>query len=191
MKLGYLVFAIVWSYMSSQPQNDSLIPANKVEFESGFSNLVFLKDPKVRKSSGVTYLPKCKNLKDNNSEEDFYEFTYIGDFDNKHLMKVVQKAFYNGYEYLIINTKNQCKITTLLGKPYVFGSYIINFNESETTDAKKVIEIWRLSERQILKVRDFQFSQSITFVDVRISKTKKEFLLKDTDGKFWKFILKA
>ena len=191
MKLDYIVFVFLWSYISTQLQNDNLIPTNKVEFESGSSNLIFVKDPKVRKSSGVLYLPKCKNLKDNISEEDFYEFTYIGDFDNKHLLKVIQKTFYNGYEYLIIDIKNQCKITTLLGKPYVFGSYIINFNESETTDAKKVIQVWRLSERQVLKERDFQFSQSITFVEVRISKTKKEFLLKDTDGKFWKIMLKA
>jgi hypothetical protein len=76
-----------------------------------------------------------------------------------------------------------------LVNPHVFPSYIINFNESETTDSKKVIEVWKLSENQVVKKTDVKLYQAMSFVEVRINKESNAFLLKDNKGKFWKMVL--
>ncbi len=189
MKIVTIVTAILWNCLFGVSEVDRLITIDKSEFDLGKIELSLKKDAKVYKINGVLYLPNCKALRDNKSDEDYYELSYFGDLNGTFSKKILKKTFYNGDEYIIVDTINKCKETTLMGKPHVFDSYIINFNESETTDAKKVIEIWKLSKFQIVKKRDFKLYQAMSFVDVRINKEKNAFLLKDNEGRFWKLSL--
>jgi hypothetical protein len=121
MKTLCIAITILWNCLFGVNKDDKLVSTNKQEFESGKAELTLIKDVKVRKSNGVLYLPNCKGLKDNKSDDDFYELNYIGDLSNAFSRKVVKKTLYNGYEYLIIDTRNHCKQTTLIGKPPRFS----------------------------------------------------------------------
>ena len=189
MKLLFIANVILWNCLFVISNDDNLIPINITEFDLGKIELSLTKDSDVKKSNGVLYLPNCNALLENKRDEDYYELYYIGDLNGKYPKKVIKKMLYNGYEYLIIDTRHKCRETILMGKPHFFDSYIINFNESETTDSKKVIEIWKLVEGQIVKKKDFKLNQVIIFVDVRINKEKNALLLKDNTGKFWKISL--
>ena len=113
------------------------------------------------------------------------ETNLLDDISFKFNEKYINKEF----TYVLIETKNKCKETTLLGRPHVFDSCIINFNDSETTDSNKLIEIWESSEFQIIKKRDFILQADMFFVEVRINHQSKALLLKDNRGRFWKILL--
>ena len=184
-----IVFLVLWNCVFGGSNENNLIAINASEFYSGKNESILKWDNRVYKSKGTLYLPNCKALKDNNSDENFSQLTYLGDFDKKFSKKVIKKMLSNGNEYIIIDAKNNCKQTMLLGRPHVFDSYIINFNDSETTDSYKIIEIWAVSEFQIIKKRDFVLQEAMFFVEVRINHESKVLLLKDNRGKFWKILL--
>lgn len=183
-----IIFVILLHCSYGKSKNGNLIAINKNEFYAGKIESTLERDSRVYKSKGILYLPNCKALKDNKSDEDFYKVSYLGDLTKKFSKKIIKKTLYNGNLYIVIETKNKCKVTTLLGRPHVFDSYIINFNDSETTDSNKLIEIWEWSEVQILKKRDIHLKQAMYFVEVRINNESKALLLKDNMGNFWKVV---
>jgi hypothetical protein len=183
-----IVFLVLCNCVFGGSKENDLIAINAGEFYAGKNESILKSDNRVYKSKGTLYLPNCKALEDNNSDENFSQLSYLGDFDKKHSIKVLKKTLYNGNEYIIIDTKNNCKQIMLLGRPHVFDSFIINFNDSETTDSKKIIEIWAVSEFQIIKKRDFILQADMFFVEVRINHQSKALLLKDNRGRFWKIL---
>lgn len=181
------IMQILSNYIYAE-KKDSLIRTTKHEFEKGNRETALFKDLSIKKQKNILRIPNCKVFRDSKADDDFYEFNYIGDIQKKSPLKVISKTLYNGTEFLIVDNKNGCKLYTLLGKPHVSGSTIINFNESETTDRKKVIEVWKLMHNKFFKLKDIAFFSNLQFTDVRFIPNKCV-VIKDIKGQYWKFFL--
>ena len=167
---------------------DSLVKITKNEFDRANKTIPFVKDVKIKKSKGKIIFANCKTFKDINSDNNFVEYSYQGDIDGKHQYKILKKTTYNGEEYIIVNRK-KCKLFFLLGKPYMNGSIIANFDESATTDRKKILQVWKIGTNEIKKVKIINLpATDLQFTDIRFSLTNK-ILLKDNNGGYWKVIM--
>jgi hypothetical protein len=183
--MKYVIVIFFFIFNLNVYGSDSLITTSKAEFDKGKKEISFFKDLVSKKQNGQLKIASCKSFVDNKADNDFYEYTCVGSLDKQQHLIIVKKTLYNGEEYLIVNTSKNCAVTKLLGKPHVFDSLAVNFNESETTDKRKIIEIWHTTQNGLVKKELIKYNRSIDFVDIRILGDKK-FVLKDHTGKYWK-----
>lgn len=183
-----ILFFSLLNNLAFANSSDSLSKTSKEVFDKAKPEYVYRKDDNVKKKNATLKVSNCLTLKDNNSDKNFYEFNYIGDIDTARRFRIVRKTLYNGEEYRIIDVLNKCRVYDLLGLPHTFGKVIINFNESETTDKKKVIEIWQLNSQGIVKLKNVFYKKKLSFSEVR-SLDESAFIIKDIDGMYWKIAL--
>ncbi|MBN9299699.1 MAG: hypothetical protein J0I41_22040 [Filimonas sp.] len=163
--------------------SDSLVLSNVNYFDKAEVEKEMPKDAHVKKENTKLRVSKCMSFHDKNTDEENSIYTYLGDLDSLQNYKVVKETLYNGEEYLVVDVLNKCKVTSLLGKPHLFGSFIINLNESETTDKKKIIEIWKLSNNGLKKHKDIYYKKMLNVLEIRFLDNK--FIMKDTSGRYW------
>ncbi len=161
---------------------DTLISISKTEFEKGSIEGKLKKDSNIIKKKGVLKIGYCKTFIDNSDDENFCEFDYIGNINNS--FRVVKKTLYNGEEYIILTKNNPCKTYTFKGYPHICDSIIINFDESVTTDRKKIIEVWRITSIGISKIKNIPLSKNIQTNNIRF--LNNFVLIKDNKGRYWK-----
>lgn len=181
---GLFVFTIALHASTYAGSSDSLVSATKQEYEAGSKEFSLVKDGKVEKKNNTLRIGSCKALVDNEANDNFYEFDYCGDVDSNLTLKVIRKTLYNGEEFIILNTKS-CEVYNLLGKPHLFESLIINFNESETTDRKKIIQVWKIESGKLYHIKSIPFKENLVFTDIRVDGGNGIFL-KDDKERFWK-----
>ncbi len=195
MHLRYLVLfgALLLCQLCFGAERDSVVAISKDEFDKGLSLTTKRSiDKSVWKVNGRLSVAKnCEVFIDDSTDRDYHEYNYEGDLDKSHRYKVVRELFYNGNEYFILDTRNNCKLYHLLGKPGLSGDLIINLNESETTDAKLLIEIWKVGVTGISKVRTIDLqnykgpSKNIYAIELKIS-DKRKILIRDSKDKYWR-----
>ena len=190
----YLLIAAIlaFSLKSFAGYKDSVTAISKAEFDKGKAfrhNLYF--DTAVHKKGSRLFIPYCRVLRDDFADERYDSLSYEGDIDKAHRYKVVRRTGYNGYVCLLTDTKKMCHADTLLGDPEVCGNFIVNKNESETTDKKILLEVWRINKDGIKKLRTIGFSRypdSKDEIDPDVIKMSADgtILVKDMNGKYWR-----
>lgn len=163
---------------------DSLVAITQQQFQAGMPAGKFYKDTTVKKVKHTIRIGTCRMFKDDLSDTGFCKYDYAGDLDTGLVFKVIKQTLYNGEVYVVIN-RDSCKRYNLSGKPYVFKNMLINFNESETTDRRKYMELWTIINATLQKSGTVSLSENAWFTEVRTNE-KGEILMKDTDNKYWK-----
>ena len=153
--------------------------------------MAYYPDRVVVKVNGRLMLPAlCGVIKEDTSGDNYYSLDCVGDIDTAGRILVVKEETYNGVSYWLYDTRKDCKTYHLLGAPQVYGNIIANINESETTDRRAMVELWRVSEGGIEKLLTRRFfparreADCIDPVELRILHGNV-LAFKDSHGKYW------
>lgn len=170
--------------LRAQPK--TLLPATKIEFEKGKKAIVLTRSKQIVKKKGVLVIPNCKSFRDDNSDENYKEFEYLGGFSGN--WEVVRELTSNGTSSIIINSASKCSQIPVPGGVWVFDSVIVNFNESETTDVLCFVEFRSFEHVSIGSPRRVNLPSGCGIVEVRMS-DKGELLWMDGSKKYWKMTI--
>lgn len=180
------------TYISSDLK-DTLFPITRMIFDKGRSFTTKLcQDKNVIKKNGQIVASKiCIVFKDDTTDGTYEKYDYAGDLDISLRYKAIKDITYNGEEYNIIDTRNKCKSYRLLGRPQLYNSIIVNLNESQITNKKKLIEIWLIGNNGIKKVTTIDIEKITGYsvdIDPEVLKisNRQELMFKDSHGGYWR-----
>lgn len=131
----------------------------------------------------VTGMPS-KIFKDDNSDENYHAFTYLGDIKGTE-MSLVKRIDYNGEEFYLLD-RSTGAIDTLIGEP-VFAGNMKDFAciSNPSTDEKQRVQICEV-ENGLVRTRVFLRGMPDTLLE-GIACVNRNFLLaKDSQGKYWR-----
>ncbi len=192
IKCVIIAFSVFFSCSCFAAGKDSLVSISRAEYIKGTPFKTNYPSDKnvIKKDRTLSVSPSCPAFKDDTTNVNLYEYSYVGDLDDQFRYKIVKRESYNGEEYYIIDTR-KCSTYHLLGKPQLSGTIIVNANESETTDKKRLIEIWTINKKGIKKLATIDLrikpyaSEPIDPFELRISGDRR-LMFKDTNGHLWK-----
>lgn len=148
---NYLVFTLVLLFnFHVFKQEHEILKSNKMEFETALISTQFSKTDDVKESKHKISIA-CKVLTNDESDENYKAYYYLGSIPNALNLKVIQQENYNGNYYYLYDTNQNCKETVLNGKPFLYDHYIIANNEDETTDRINKLTIWELKNNTVEK----------------------------------------
>jgi hypothetical protein len=148
---NYSVFTLVLIFNFNMfKQEHEILKSNKMEFETALISTQFSKTDDVKESKHKISIA-CKVLTNDDSDENYKAYHYLGSIPNALNLKVIQQENYNGNYYYLYDTNQNCKETVLNGKPFLFNNYIIANNEDETTDRINKLTIWELKNNTVEK----------------------------------------
>ncbi len=76
-----------------------------------------------------------------------------------------------------------------MGKPYLFKTLLINFNESVTTDLQGAIDFWQVKTTNLFHVKNIKLVGDQSAKAVRFSSDGTKLLFEDLQGQFWSIVI--
>lgn len=147
-----IIIFLIFDFFGNK-QEIEIIKSNKIEFDKAYKSLNFIKTSDVKRTKNKIIL-QCKILMNDNSDENYKSFYYLGNVPNASNLKVIQQENYNGNIFFIYDDFQNCKETDLLGRPFLYNNFIITNNEEETTDNINRITVWEIVEKKVVKNRE-------------------------------------
>ncbi|ANE51071.1 hypothetical protein [Flavisolibacter tropicus] len=147
-----------------------------------------LKNAQIKKQSGKLSIPiagrPAKVFKDDNSDENFHEFDYMGEIKGTKL-SLVKRTDYNHEEFYLLN-RSTGAIDTLIGEP-VFAQNMRDFAciNNPGTDEEQQVQICEINKGAV-NTRVYLKGKADAFLE-GIACIKRNFLYaKDNQGSYWK-----
>ena len=171
-------------------KKDSLVSISKSEFYKGkpFSKKRFIDVKNQQWKNDTFFISNCsQGFIDDTTDGVFEQYDYVGDLDKASQYKVVKRTEFNGETYYIVNTKLACKSVQLLGEPQIFEHLIVNYNESQTTDRRPIIEIWKIQNGDIQKIDSINFRHFEDYMEVKEFRLSNNYkiMFENDNGKCW------
>lgn len=143
---------------------------------------------KISKQAGKLIVPvtgkPAKLFEYVNSDEDYHEFTYLGDIEGAEV-SLVKRVDYNGEEFYLLD-RSTGAIDTLIGEP-VFAGNMRDFAciSNPSTDEMQWVQICEV-ENGLVRTRGFLRGKPDTLLE-GIACVNHNFLLaRDNQGKYWR-----
>ena len=163
-----------------------------MQFDSCSKTSYLTANAQIKKQSGKLTVPVFGKpaivFKDDNSDENFHEFEYLGDIKGTRL-SLVKRPDYNSEEFYLIN-RSTGAIDTLVGLP-VFAQNMRDFAciNNPGTDEKQQIQICEI-QNGFVKTRVFIKGKADTFLEDISCIKRNSILTKDNMAKYWKLNFK-
>ncbi len=165
---------------------------NKTEFDSCSKTSYLIANHQFNKKACKLTIPvsgkPAKIFKDDNSDQNFHDFDYLGTIKGTKL-SLVKNTGYNSEEFYLIN-RSTGVIDTLIGQP-VFATNMKYFAciNNPGTDEKQQIQVCELKNGSV-KTRVYLKVKADTFLE-NISCINRNYILtKDNKGRYWKLKFK-
>jgi hypothetical protein len=186
--ISIITFLTTTISLTAQRQiSPSFTKIKNAQFESCI-NTVYLKiNTQIIKQAGKLTIPipgkNPKVFKDDNSDENFHEFEYIGDIKETKL-SLVKRTSYNSEVFYIVNCSTG-SVDTLIGRP-VFAQNMRDFAclNNPGTDEKQQLQICELKKGSV-KTRVFLHGRFDTFFEDIICINRNSISTKDKEGNYW------
>jgi hypothetical protein len=126
----------------------------------------------------------AKNFKDNNTDEGFHKFEYLGNIKGTQLL-LIKRTDYNHEEFYCINHLTGV-VDTLIGIP-IFSLNMLHFSciNIPGTDEKQYIQIGTIKSENIVLTNKLESKKDLYFTEVKCA-TDNTVLTKNSEGQFWK-----
>ena len=161
---------------------------NKTSFESCGKTPFLIANAQIKKQDGRLTIPiigkHVKKFEDNNSDENFHLFEYLGDIKVTKLT-LIKKTEYNSEQFYLIN-RSTGVIDTLIGQP-VFAQNVRDFAciNNSGSDEKQQIQVGEI-KNGLVKTRVYLKGKANTFLESISCIRRNSILTKDNTGKYWK-----
>ncbi|NNV57951.1 hypothetical protein [Limnovirga soli] len=165
---------------------------NKTQFDSCVKTSYIIANPQIKKQAGKLTIPvsgkDSKIFKDDNSDENFYEFDYLGIIKGTKL-SLVKRTDYNSEEFYLINGLTGT-IDTLIGQP-VFAQNMRDFAciNNPGTDEEQQIQVCEI-KNGVIKKRLYLNGKKDTLLENISFIYRNSILTKDNKGKYWQLKFK-
>jgi hypothetical protein len=195
MKTLIITIAILTLTLSSNAQRRisyGYTEIKKTQFDSCSKKSYLFVDAQIKKLSGKLAIPitgkASKVFIDDNSDEDFHEFEYLGDIKGAKL-SLVKRTNYNSEQFYLIS-RSTGAIDTIIGQP-VFAQNMRDFAciNNAGTDQKQQIQVGEIKNGSV-KTRVYLKGKADTFLEKISCINRTSILTKDNTGKYWKLNFK-
>lgn len=165
---------------------------NKTQFDSCVKTSYLIASPQIKKQAGKLTIPvsgkDSKIFKDDNADENFHEFDYLGNIKGTKL-SLVKRTDYNSEEFYLINGLTGT-IDTLIGQP-VFAQNMRDFAciNNPGTDEEQQIQVCEINNG-VIKTRLYLNGKKDTFLENISCIYRNSILTKDNKGKYWQLKFK-
>lgn len=196
MKRLLTIISILLLSLSSTAQpriSADFTEINKEQFDKCGKVSYLVANAQIKKQSHILRIPiaakTARIFKDDNSDEHFHEFKYLGDIKGTKL-SLIQRIGYNDEEFYLLNRLTGT-IDTLIGQP-VFSQnmrdFVCVFNPG--TDEKQQIQVCEIING-IVKTRVYLSGIANTVIGFVSCVNRNSFLAEDSSGcKYWKIYFK-
>jgi hypothetical protein len=174
--------------LTAQGQNSyTYIEISKTQFDNCRKPSYLIKNSLITKKAGKLTIPisgkAAKNFKDNNTDEGFHKFEYLGNIKGTQLL-LIKKTDYNHEEFYFINHLTGV-IDTLIGFP-VFSLNMLHFSciNIPGTDEKQYIQTGIIKNGNIVLINKIEIKKDLLFTEVKCA-TANSVLTKTSEGQFW------
>lgn len=143
---------------------DKIIRIDSLEFyKNKIEPVKINKEKQIDKEQGNLFL-KTKDstitFRDNTSVNDFFQYSYLGQFKELNSDLILGQDYNQNYYYLISQTTN--KEDTLVGYPLIFKNKILAI-EGAYTDGSALIEIWNIKDHKVQKEKIFSLKDCMIY----------------------------
>ncbi len=149
-------------------------------------------NPQVKKQADKLTIPisgkPARIFKDDNTNENFHEFEYLGDIKRTKLI-LLKRTDYNSEEFYIVN-RSTGAVDTLIGQP-VFAQNMRDFAclNNPKTDVKQQIQICELKNGSV-RTRGYLTGKPNTYLESISCIAHNSILTKENNGKYWRINFK-
>jgi hypothetical protein len=176
------LFLILLLAVNGTCESQTIITCSKNDYLKGIEKNHFKKDKSIKIDKDRIILNKHFILKNNLSDEDFYNYKYLGSFGVSLNYVVIEKEDYNGSTFIIIDKQKKYKKYDIQGKPYLFKDFIITVNIEDTTDNQNVLNFYKISN-EIVFFKKMNLNENVIVKNIRL--LNSEIYLNDINDKFW------
>lgn len=187
-----ILFALPFSVVAQRRVSHNYTEIRKEQYDLCKEVEYLLLNAQIKKQSGKLVIPIAektpKIFKNNNSNENYQVYEYVGDIKETKL-SLVKRTGYNSEEFYLVNRLTGT-IDTLIGLP-VFAQNRKDFAciNNPGTDETQQIQIGEV-KNGLVNTRVFLNGKASVFLE-RISCIHRNSLLaKDNTGKYWKLTFK-
>ena len=165
----------------------------RTQYDSCSKTNYLVSNSQIKKQSGKLTVPiagkPSEVFKDDNSDENFEEYKYLGDIKWTKLA-LIKRTDYNSEKFYLLNWATG-SIDTLVGQP-VFAQNIKDFAclNNPKTDEKQQIQVCEIKNGSV-KTRVYIIGKADTFFEDIACINRNSILTKDTKGKHWKLNFKT
>jgi hypothetical protein len=184
-----ITFLTLTVSVTAQGQNSyTYIVISKTQFDNCRKPSYLIKNSLITKKAGRLIIPiagkAAKNFKDNNTEEGFHKFEYVGNIKGTQLL-LIKKTDYNHEEFYFINHLKGVT-DTLIGIP-VFSLNMLHFSciNIPGTDEKQYIQTGIIKSGNVVLTNKLEIKKDLHFTEVKCA-TANAVLTKNSEGQFWK-----
>ncbi|PIF33121.1 hypothetical protein CLU81_3696 [Flavobacterium sp. 9] len=178
-----IILLLITGFCESQ----SVINSSKLEYQKAIKSNNFVKDKNVKVYKDRLVLGKNYALKNNYSDEDFFEYKYLGSFGDSYKYIVIEKEDYNGSVFFVINRDKNFLKYEIPGKPYLFEDFVVTVNIESTTDNKNILCFFKTNEAQKV-FKKINLPEGIIVQEIRLLDCN--IYINDINNKFWKIKIK-
>lgn len=143
---------------------DEINQIDSLEFKHHKNKFTLISKSNIVSKSNETLTIKTKDslfvFKDNLSEESFFEYSYLGEFQEYNWTLILGQDYNQNYYYLI--NMESSKIYSLVGPPQIYNNKILAI-EGSYTDGSALIEIWDIEKNQIIKGKSFSVKKCMIY----------------------------
>jgi len=195
MKTLIITIAILTLTLSATPQRRvsyGYTEIKKTQFDSCSKTSYLVADARLKKKFGKLTIPvsgkTTEVFTDDNSDENFHEFEYMGDINGTKL-SLVKRTDYNSEEFYLIN-RSSGTTDTLIGQP-VFASNMKDFAciNNPGTDEGQLIQVCEIKNDSV-KTRVYLNGKAETLLEDITCTNRNSILTKDNKGKYWRLNFK-
>lgn len=187
-----ILLALTFSATAQRQISYGYTEIKKVQYDTCRKPTFLIANAKIKKYSGKLVIPvigrPAKVFKDDNSDEGFHEFEYLGDIGGTNL-SLVKRTDYNSEEFYLVN-RSTGAIDTLIGEP-VFARNMRDFAciNNPGTDEKQQVQICEVKNGSV-RTRVFLRGKPDTFLEDITCINRNYIVTKDNKGKFWRLNFK-
>lgn len=164
----------------------------KAEYDTCRKTAYLTANTKIKKQAGKLIVPVTgktpKIFNDDSTEENYHEYTYLGDIKGT-VLTLLKRTDYNGEEFYLVN-RSTGAIDTLIGEP-VFAWNMRDFAciNNPGTDEKQIVQICELKNGSA-STRGFLHCKTNSFLK-HIACVNRNFIMaEDNKGKYWRLNFK-
>jgi hypothetical protein len=168
-------------------ESQTIINSSKLEYQKATQSNYLIKDKSVKIYKDKVVLAKNHILKNNYSDEDFFEYKYLGSFGNLYKYIVIEKEDYNGSTFFVVDKEKKYKKYEILGRPHLFQNFIVAVNMEATTDNKNILNLYKVNGN-LEFLKKINLPEDIVVKDVKV--LDYYIYITDINDKFWKIKFK-
>ena len=178
--------SIVYFVMVSCASNaQKIVESSENEYYKADKKIDLTEDKSIILTEDEFYLTEDCVYYNSYSDENNFQYNYLGSFGSNLEYVIVEKIDYNSSDFFVVEKKD-CRKKELFGYPYFFNDYLITVNKSSVTDYESYITIFELKS-ELKLIKKIKLPENIIVKEVKM-KNKKIFLL-DIHESFFKLNL--